>query len=73
VRIDVQDSGRGIDPKHLPSIFTPFYTTKEKGTGLGLAFVREIARDHGGSVSVVTSEAGQGATFTLELPPWRPS
>jgi signal transduction histidine kinase len=72
VRIEVSDSGAGIAPEHLPNIFSPFYTTKEKGTGLGLAFVREIVRDHGGELSA-HSEPGAGATFTIELPACRPS
>ncbi|HJZ87222.1 MAG TPA: HAMP domain-containing sensor histidine kinase [Polyangia bacterium] len=72
VRIQVKDSGAGIPPEHLPNIFLPFYTTKEKGTGLGLAFVREIVRDHGGAISV-SSEPGHGTTFTIELPAWPPS
>ena len=69
VRLAVHDSGDGIAPEHLPNIFLPFYTTKEKGTGLGLAFVRDIARDHGGDVSC-ESTPGHGATFTIELPAW---
>jgi signal transduction histidine kinase len=47
-------------------LFEPFYTTREKGTGLGLAFVREIAADHGGRIEVA-SAAGE-TTFTLVLP-----
>lgn len=66
VRIRVSDTGRGIDPSESAKIFQPFFTTKEKGTGLGLAFAREIARDHGGDVTV-ESEPGQGATFTIDL------
>jgi two-component system sensor histidine kinase FlrB len=69
VSIAVHDSGDGIAPEHLPNIFLPFYTTKEKGTGLGLAFVRDIARDHGGDVHC-ESAPGHGATFTIELPAW---
>jgi hypothetical protein len=45
-----------------------FYTTKQKGTGLGLAFARDIARDHGAALDVDTG-AGRGTTFTLTLPP----
>ena len=47
-------------------MFEPFYTTREKGTGLGLAFVREIAADHGGRIEV-KSASGE-TTFTLVLP-----
>ena len=67
VRIAVRDSGGGIATEHLPNIFLPFYTTKEKGTGLGLAFVRDIARDHGARLAV-DSAPGRGTTFTLALP-----
>jgi signal transduction histidine kinase len=66
IRLRVRDSGPGISPSELESIFAPFYTTKEKGTGLGLAFVREIVRDHGGRLSV-ESEPGAGAVFTIDL------
>jgi signal transduction histidine kinase len=66
IRLRIRDSGPGISPSELESIFAPFYTTKEKGTGLGLAFVREIVHDHGGRLSV-ESEPGAGAVFTIDL------
>jgi len=66
VRLEVSDTGRGIDAAELDKIFTPFFTTKEKGTGLGLAFVKEIVADHGGTIRV-DSEVGRGTTFTIEL------
>jgi signal transduction histidine kinase len=70
VRIEVSDSGPGVPMALREKIFTPFFTTREKGTGLGLAFVREIVRDHGADVSV--SEApGGGASFQFELPAGR--
>ena len=70
VRIDVSDSGPGVPMALREKIFTPFFTTREKGTGLGLAFVREIVRDHGSDVSV--SEApGGGASFQFDLPAGR--
>ena len=59
---------RRRDPAPTPAarIFEPFFTTREKGTGLGLAFVRDIARDHGGRVEV---ESGGGeTTFRVILP-----
>jgi signal transduction histidine kinase len=70
VRIEVSDSGPGVPMALREKIFTPFFTTREKGTGLGLAFVREIVRDHGGDVSV-SEAAGGGASFQFELPAGR--
>lgn len=67
--IRISDTGPGIAPEVLPHIFEPFFTTKEvgKGTGLGLATVYGIAKQHGGFVEV-HSELGHGATFTIHLP-----
>ena len=62
----VWNRGREITPDTSQRLFEPFYTTREKGTGLGLAFVREIALDHGGRVDV-TSGGGE-TTFTLVIP-----
>jgi two-component system sensor histidine kinase HydH len=63
----VADDGPGIPPGELARIFTPFFTTKPAGTGLGLAVVQRIADAHGGSVSV-ESAPGEGARFTVRLP-----
>lgn len=65
--ITVRDTGSGIDAETLARIWTPFYTTKQSGTGLGLAFVRDIASDHGARLAV-ESDPGRGTTFTLALP-----
>jgi PAS domain S-box-containing protein len=71
--IEVADKGYGIAPQHLKRIFEKFYSVPrvenagEPGTGLGLAFVREIMDSHGGYVTV-ESEVGTGSTFTLWLP-----
>ncbi len=65
--IAVEDNGAGIAPSALPHLFTPFFTTKETGTGLGLATVQRIAEAHGGSVGV-DAPAGGGARFTFALP-----
>jgi PAS domain S-box-containing protein len=67
VRIAVGDSGTGISGKHLPRIFEPYYTTKPKGSGLGLATSFSIVRNHGGAIDV-KSEAGKGSTFSIYLP-----
>lgn len=67
VKIAVVDSGKGIAPEQLAAIFTPYYTTKADGTGLGLAVVQNIIEQHGGTIQV-ESPAGKGATFTLWLP-----
>ena len=65
--IEISDSGPGISPVNMKRIFEPFFSTKgSKGTGLGLSIVREIMRQHGGSVSV-RSKPGQGATFCLKF------
>jgi signal transduction histidine kinase len=67
VSIEVRDSGAGVPPPLREKIFEPFFTTREKGTGLGLAFVREIVRDHGGDIAVDQAPEG-GARFTFDLP-----
>jgi len=68
LRISVADNGCGIEPEFLPRIFDAFVTTKgAKGTGLGLAVVDKLAKEHGGRVEV-ESERGRGSTFTLVLP-----
>jgi len=67
VRVACSDNGRGIPRDVLPHIFTPFFTTKPRGTGLGLAVVKRIADAHGGSIEV-QSTLGSGTTFTIALP-----
>jgi len=71
--LEVADNGPGIAAQHLPHLFDKFYRVREgektagRGVGLGLAFVKWIARAHGGSVSVA-SEPGKGSTFQVRLP-----
>jgi signal transduction histidine kinase len=69
-RIILQDNGRGIAPRDLDRIFLPFFTTREQGTGLGLALVHRIVSDLGGAVTAASE--GAGATFTLWLPAPKP-
>ncbi|MBI4257216.1 hypothetical protein HY626_04135 [Candidatus Uhrbacteria bacterium] len=65
----VKDDGKGIPKEHLTKIFDPFFTTKEvgKGTGLGLSISFGIIEKHGGKIEV-TSQPGEGSTFTVSLP-----
>ena len=67
--IEVQDNGEGIPDENLPSLFDPFFSTKDvgKGTGLGLAMVYGSVRDHGGVVEVESS-VGEGSRFRVYLP-----
>ncbi|HLC23408.1 MAG TPA: ATP-binding protein, partial [Dehalococcoidia bacterium] len=71
-RMDVSDTGVGIEAEHLPHIFERFYrvdkarSRAEGGTGLGLAIVKQIAESLGGRVAV-SSESGKGSTFTVWL------
>jgi signal transduction histidine kinase len=63
----VSDNGPGVDPSITSRMFRPFFTTKTKGTGLGLALVQKIVVTHNGRVSVANGEQG-GARFTVSLP-----
>jgi signal transduction histidine kinase len=69
IRINVNDTGTGIEPANIEHIFDPFYTTKEvgKGTGLGLSIVYGIVKKHGGYIEV-KSEMNVGTTFSIILP-----
>lgn len=65
--IKIKDTGHGIPQNIIQKIFLPFYTTKEKGTGLGLALVQKIIISHGGGIKVESREA-EGTVFTITLP-----
>ncbi len=67
VAIEIEDSGVGIAPAVVDRVFNPFFSTKEGGTGLGLALTHKIVADHGGSIDV-RSSPGAGTTFRLVLP-----
>ena len=65
--LSIIDEGTGLQEKHLTQIFTPFFTTKTHGTGLGLAVVQSVAKSHHGHVTA-QNNAHQGATFMLSIP-----
>ncbi|MBN2363336.1 PAS domain S-box protein [candidate division WOR-3 bacterium] len=67
VKISVKDEGVGISPENLNKIFDPFYSTKKKGSGLGLSICLTIAKNHGGHITVY-SEQDKGSVFNLYLP-----
>ena len=69
--IEIADTGTGIPAAVVPKLFTPFFTTKGKGTGLGLTITQRIINEHGGEVTVASAE-GQGTTFVVRLPLTRP-
>ena len=66
-RISVKDSGKGINVEESRLIFTPYFTTKDSGTGLGLPIVERIVNDHGGAIWFDSAE-GIGTTFYIDLP-----
>jgi two-component system nitrogen regulation sensor histidine kinase NtrY len=66
VIIEIADTGSGLTPEECERLFTPYYTTKLHGTGLGLAVVQSVISDHGGTISV-ESESGVGTTFRIVL------
>jgi signal transduction histidine kinase len=70
--VAVIDRGAGIEPKHLETIFNPFFTTKPQGVGLGLAIVSKIVDEHGGKITV-ESDPGKGSVFRVLLPMDRPA
>lgn len=67
VKLQVEDTGPGIPKDILDKIFTPFFTTKARGTGLGLAVVKKVIDRHKGKVEVFT-QSGKGTTFKLSIP-----
>jgi len=66
-RIVITDTGSGIPPEDLDRIFEPYFTTKEGGTGLGLALTHRIILEHRGSIQA-ENEPGRGARFVIDLP-----
>src|SRR5438309_8085368 len=66
VKVEVEDTGTGIEPSETDRIFNPFYTTRSGGTGLGLALAHKVVQDHGGAISF-KSTPRVGTTFTIVL------
>jgi signal transduction histidine kinase len=67
--IDIKDSGKGIHPKKLKTIFEPGFSTKKRGWGLGLTLVKRIVNDyHKGKVFVLESQVDGGTTFRISVP-----
>lgn len=68
VEIRIEDDGEGIAPQALPKLFTPFYTTRATGTGLGLAYAKKVVGGMGGTLTLRNREDGAGAVFSVLLP-----
>jgi two-component system cell cycle sensor histidine kinase/response regulator CckA len=67
IKITIEDKGPGIAPQHLERIFDPYFTTKQKGSGLGLATTHSIITKHGGTI-FVDSSVNRGTKFTIQFP-----
>ena len=67
LRIEIADDGEGVPPEARPRLFTPFFTTRATGTGLGLALVKRIAEAHGGTIAYEPQDV-RGASFVLRVP-----
>jgi len=67
VEVSFKDTGVGMSKESMEKIFTPFFTTRAKGMGMGLAICKKLVDAHGGSIEV-ESEEGKGTTFTVKLP-----
>lgn len=65
--VDIQDQGPGIDGKDMDKLFEPFFTTRSKGTGLGLAYASQVIKIHNGAINATNSQEG-GALFRVEIP-----
>jgi signal transduction histidine kinase len=65
--ISIRDNGAGMPPEVLARLYEPFFTTKERGSGLGLGISRRIVDEHGGRLEI-HSEAGQGTEVIIRLP-----
>ena len=66
----MKDTGSGISPEDLPYVFDPFFSTKPHGTGMGLAKVYQVIRDHRGEIEI-NSVPQEGTEITIRLPRWQ--
>jgi two-component system cell cycle sensor histidine kinase/response regulator CckA len=67
IRLDVADSGTGIPPEFAQRVFDPYFTTKKRGSGLGLTVCFSVVKKHGGTI-LADSKPGEGTTFSIYLP-----
>lgn len=72
VEVRIKDTGDGMEAELLSQVFYPYFTTKQGGTGIGLAISQKIIADHGGTIEL-ESEPGKGTTVTIHLPLYQPS
>lgn len=68
LKVEISDTGCGIPPENMTKIFDPFFSTKAKGTGLGLAVSYGIVQKHKGRIYASGGPGGKGAVFTIEVP-----
>jgi signal transduction histidine kinase len=66
--IRIEDTGSGIPAAEIPRLFTPFYTTKAEGTGLGLVYSKKVIEGMGGKIDLGNRENGKGAILKIHLP-----
>jgi signal transduction histidine kinase len=71
VQVEIRDTGVGIPEENLQHIFDPFFTSKDEGSGLGLAVSHQIVQEHGGYVTV-ESQVGKGTAFFVHVPVGKP-
>jgi signal transduction histidine kinase len=67
IQVEIADTGHGIEPVHAENIFQPFFTTKPKGTGLGLPICRQLIEQHGGTIEALSNPEG-GSCFRIRMP-----
>jgi len=67
VRVSIKDTGKGMSAEQLRKIGTPFYSTKEQGTGMGIAICQRLVKNHGGRLNIISQE-GKGTTVEIYLP-----